>query len=95
MEQQWSEEGEEDETKKKRKAVSSSSGEWVVDKRGWRESLSCGPYLNGNPVEGIFRSLLTRVYLHHRNIHPAGFCPGHFYSDFNALFHRAVAFHAH
>lgn len=45
------------------------SGEF--DKRGWRESLSCRPYLNSNPVEGIFRSLLTRIFGHPGNIHPA------------------------
>lgn len=45
------------------------SGEF--DKRGWRESLSCRPYLNSNPVEDIFRSLLTRIFGHPGNIPPA------------------------
>lgn len=55
MEQQWSEEGEEDEPKKKRKAVSQAR-----ENEG-RVSLPCRPYFQGNPSEAIFRSLLVSV----------------------------------
>lgn len=97
MEQQWNEEGEEDEPKKKRKAVSlTREDEGRVSHVGLISIVI--------PLKVFLdRSLRTfsatpEIFL--RRVH-TGFCPGHFYPDFNALIHRAVAFpqsntiHAH